>query len=138
MSDQDPSVQPPYLRRITIIDPLPDNGGPPVHVGTTALLDGVEHPDLIDLDEGWSVAGGRLDASIVTFCVPADRVTMAKFNEDGRLVGHYLVDGIPVLTPKGQPWETFTQPGKEPLVRVHAFVCEFQFLAAPAKAEAPA
>jgi hypothetical protein len=137
MSDLDPTSKLPYLRRITIIGDIPGDDGPPVHVTHKILLDGVEHPDLIDISEGWTVHGGTLEASTVSFSVPADRATPPQFDDAGNYTGGSLLDGIPVLSPTANPWEMYQPRDKPLMVRVYAFVAAFEILPAT-KAEVPA
>lgn len=142
---KDPETGLPYLRRISITDPAVGDDGPPVHVARTILLDGVEHPDLIDLTEGWTAHGaGSVPYSVpgeptmVSFSVPADRAIPPQFDEAGNYTGGCLLDGIPVLSPSGSPWEMYQPRGKPLMVRVYAFVAAFEICPAAADAEAAA
>lgn len=127
MNHIDPKSKLPYLRRVTILEPKIPADGPPAHVGSKILLDGVEHPGLIDLHEGWTVHGSGLEASTVSFSVPADRAVMPQFDDSGDYTGGCLLDGIPVLSPTASPWEIYEPRGKGSLVRVYAFVASFEF-----------
>lgn len=139
MYETDPETKKPYLRRITITDPTVGDSGPPVHVAHTILLDGVEHPDLIDLSEGWSAhAAGDRDATVVSFSCPADRAIPPQFDKAGEYTGGCLLDGIPVLTPAGSPWEMYQPRDKPLMVRVYAYVAAFEVCPAATDAEAAA
>lgn len=141
MFETDPKTGQPYLRRITITDSVVCESGPPVHLAQSILLDGVEHPGLIDLAEGWTAHGSASDPlsrthggdpTIVSFSVPADRAVPQQFDEAGEYTGGSLLDGIPVLTPAGSPWETYQPPGKPPMTRVYAFIAAFEVIPAAA------
>lgn len=140
MHETDPKTGQPYLRRITITDSVVGESGPPVHLAQSILVDGVEHPGLIDLAEGWSAHGSASDPharhrggdpTIVSFSVPADRAVPPQFGEAGEYTGGCLLDGVPVMSPAGSPWETYQPQGKPPMVRVYAFVAAFEVIPAP-------
>lgn len=138
----DPNARPAFLRRITIQDSMPDDGDQmPVHVGNRVLFDGVEcPPSLIDLRDGWDATGSLTEGSVVSFTVDAARVKFGAMikTESGEPTGKYEnfeINGIPVLVPQGVEWESEDEdppPGVPAKVRVHIFVREFEFLAAPA------
>jgi hypothetical protein len=158
MHDTDPETKPKpkYLRKITILDSAPDEGEVPVHVGARVLLDGVEHPGLIDVTEGWKIVGRHpdsrdidgYDATVVEFSAPLSRVTLGEFDDVGKWVGGFLLDDIPVLVPSDCHWEVYEPVPYDPAdlhgmnvmgpikqkttsVRVLFFVREIEILAAP-------
>jgi hypothetical protein len=107
MTDSDPGTTPSsqrnwgsFLQRIAFLDTSPEGpGSPPIHVAQSLLLDGVEHPELLDPRYGWQVFTTGTSETRVSFVANAEYVEMG--------TDHRALCGIPVLCPRQEdaPWE---------------------------------
>lgn len=111
-----------HLRSVTFLDHAKLQPQEiPVHVASAAMLNGEYHEGLVLLDEPWFVSSEG-HATVVSFCVPADRVALGEF-ADEQWIGGFRIDGVPALAPKNPHWETIHRPAGD-VVRVYVYVAE--------------
>lgn len=127
------------IKKISFVDETGTTSGPEVHLSQRILIDDVEpEPYTIYLTEGWSVSGGGVSETIVSFCVRTSCITPPEIDERGIHVVPAKIAGRPVMAPLGRPWEEY-QPDWRPddpdldlhalkprLTRVHLQIVEVE------------
>lgn len=149
MSDHDASAVPSradYVRKVTIEDGTRiGRDDYPVHVARRVLLDGVEHPGLVNLRLGYAVTGEALGGTVVSMYVDTEQIEHGRIDESSHEGDHfrltpYYIAGRPCLTPEGRYWETIHIPApdvtpaaydsdgipRQEWTQVHLFVAEVE------------